>query len=213
MENAQMENVQKVTTSAYRKIAIGIAENIVGGTYVEGQKLFGRSVLASHYKTSPETIRKAVHLLKDVGILAIEKGSGVEVVSVQKAREFIERQQQVESVTALQRQITQWARRQAEESAEMTAKIQILVDAAERLKSTSPLTPYELPITAGAAVIGKTADELRFWHNTGGTIIAIRRGERLIVSPGPYATFCEGDIFYVVGNEQAYAAAVKLLSG
>lgn len=208
-----MDRERRVATSTYRKIAIDIAESIANGKYAEGQRLYGRSVLASQYKVSPETIRKAVYILKDVGILDTEKGSGVEVISVRKASEFVARCTEVENITSIKNEITQWAQRQTKETAAILDKIQFIANAAERFRSASPLTPYELKIAASSPVIGKSADELRFWHNTGGTIIAIQRGEELILSPGPYATFQEEDVFFMIGNDQSYAAAQNLLNG
>lgn len=202
---------KKVTTAAYRKISIEIARDIVNGTYVEGQKLFGRSALASQYEVSPETIRKAVFLLKDVGVVITEKGSGIEVVSVTKAKEFVEGHEIFENASTLRREVEDWAGRLAAETSEMMDKINILVSSAGRMRSISPIKPYEIRIPAGAPVIGKTVNELHFWHNTGATIVAIERGEQLVVSPGPYATFCENDVFYVVGNEEEYAAVMKMI--
>ncbi|MDR1559737.1 MAG: GntR family transcriptional regulator [Clostridiales bacterium] len=206
-----MDKEQKITNSVYRKISIDIARDIANGKYMEGQKLYGRSMLASQYKVSPETIRKAVYILKDMGILDTERGSGVEVVSVSTAKEFVQRYNEVENLTVIKSEITQWAQKQVKETSDIINKIRYIVDAAERFRSVSPFTPYEIVITAESTVIGKTLDELRFWHNTGGTIIAMRRDENLIVSPGPYATFNAGDIFYMIGNDQSYMAARKLL--
>lgn len=208
-----MDKEKRAISSAYRKIAIDIAENIVNGNYTEGQKLFGRSVLASKYQVSPETIRKAMHLLKDVGIVDIKKGSSVEVESVEEAEKFLERHQRMEEISKVKNEVKEWARKQAKETTEIIEKIQFIVDMAERLKNVSPVTPYEVKITKEALVINKTTAELLFWENTGGTIAAIRRGETLIVSPGPYATFNEGDIFYIIGDAQAYAASMKLIFG
>jgi len=208
-----MGKEKKITSSSYRKIAIDLAESIVQGKYVEGQKLFGRSVLASHYKVSPETVRKAVYILKDVGILDTEKGSGTEVKSVEKAKVFLEQNKELENITEIKEDVVKWAESQKEETAKIIKKIQYIVDTSERFKNSNPFTHYEIKITGNAIIIGKTADELRFWQNTGGTVIAIRRGENMIVSPGPYAAFCEGDIFYIVGDEQAYAATIKLIYG
>lgn len=208
-----MNKERKATSSVYRKIAIDIAENIVNGKYTEGQKLFGRSVLASHYQVSPETIRKAVYLLKDVGIVDSKKGSSIEVESVAEAKKFLERQQRIEDITKVKNEVKQWAQNQAKETAEIIEKVQFIVDTAERLKNVSPFTPYEIKITKESLVINKTTKELQFWENTGGTIAAIRRGETLIVSPGPYATFNEDDIFYIIGDAQAYAASMKLIFG
>lgn len=73
--NTIMEELKKTIFPAYRRIAIYIAQDIVGGKYVEGQKLSGRTVLSSRYAVSPETVRKAVHLLKDIGILDVKKAA------------------------------------------------------------------------------------------------------------------------------------------
>lgn len=208
-----MSNNKQTTSSAYRKIALDIAKDIADGKYVEGQKLFGRSMLASHYKVSPETIRKAIYILKDVGILDSEKGSGIEVISVAEARTFLARQNELENVDTIQDEITQWAKNQAKETAEIIKKLQFIVDVAGRLKNTSPFIPYEIKIEKESLIIGKTTNEVQFWHNTGGTVIAIKRDDSIIVSPGPYATFCEGDTFYIIGNDQTYAASMKLIYG
>ncbi|MDR3342981.1 MAG: GntR family transcriptional regulator [Treponema sp.] len=206
-----MSEGQKITTSVYRQIAIDIAQDIAQGKYTTGQKLFGRSVLASYYQVSSETIRKAVFILKDVGIVDTEKGSGIEVKSVEKAREFIDRHNEVENVITVRNEIMHWAERQAQETDYIIEKIQFVIHTTERFKNSNPFTPYEIKITEDSPAIGKTANELHFWQNTGATIIAIRRGEALIISPGPYATFNKDDIFYLIGNDQAYAASIQLL--
>jgi len=208
---ALMRSKQEVSTPVYRQIAIDIAKNIAIGKYSKGQKLSGRSVLASHYGVSPETIRKAVFILKDVGILETEKGSGVEIISVAKAIEFVERYNEIESISNLKNEIVQWANAQTEQTSQIIDKINRIINATERLNTSSPLNPYQVKITDECRVIGKTICELQFWHNTGGTIIAIRRGERLIVSPGPYATFCIDDTVFIVGNDASYVATVNLL--
>jgi K+/H+ antiporter YhaU regulatory subunit KhtT len=208
-----VEKEQKVLPSGYRQIAIDIAKDIVQGKYSKGQKLFGRSVLASYYQVSSETIRKAVFILKDVGIMDTEKGSGINVQSIEKAREFIDRYREAEKISSARDDILQWAARQASETEGIIEKIQFVIHATERLKNIQPLTPYEITITENSAAIGKTANDLRFWQNTGATIIAIRRDDVLIISPGPYATFKVNDVFYIVGTNEAYAASTKLLSG
>ena len=206
-----MRNEQKIISSAYRKIAIDMARDIVNGKYKEGQKLFGRSVLASYYKVSPETIRRAAFLLKDVGIIDTEKGSGIEVKSLQKAKEFIDFQNEIQSVTMAKNEVMQWGKRQTEEVEQIVSQIQYIIDAANRIQAFDPIRPYEYKITGESIALGKSIDELRFWHNTGGTIVAIRRSETLIVSPGPYAIVKEGDIFYIVGNEDTHTAVINLL--
>ena len=50
-------------TSQYLHIARDLAARIAKGEFPEGGKLFGRSMLASEYGVSPETIRRALRLL------------------------------------------------------------------------------------------------------------------------------------------------------
>lgn len=206
-----MEKERKITGSAYQKIAIEIAQSVASGKYTEGQKLFGRSSLAAQFSVSPETIRKAVHLLKDVGVLDSEKGSGIHVLSKGKALEFVQRHKEAEEISKLKEEVLSSVKRQMAESKVLTDKVQMLVESTERFKNTSYFTPYEMKITSDTTVIGKTLAELNFWHNTEGTVIAITREEKIILSPGPYATFMENDIFHVIGSEQSYYAVQKLL--
>ena len=206
-----MENKHKITSSLYRQIAIDIAKAIATGKYAQGEKLFGRSMLASHYKVSPETIRKSMFLLKDVGIVEIEKGSGIEVVSPEKAEEFVKRYDNIDNLSTVKNEIENWAKSQAEQATDILRKIQFVIDETERLNTANPFNPFQVKITSKCKVIGKTVNELCFWHNTGGTIVAIKRGKRLILSPGPYATFYVNDLVYIVGDDVAYATTMKLL--
>lgn len=205
------ENYQEISSSVYRKIAIDIAQNISNGKYLEGQKLFGRSTLAAHYNVSPETIRKAVHLLKDVGVLTSEKGSGIEVISKDKAIEFVQNYKESLKIVKVKTELVNWANNQIEESKNLIKKINLLVDSTERFKALNFFTPFEIKIDSNSKVIGKTISELNFWHNTGATVIAIERNNKIILSPGPYATFLEGDTFYIIGTEQAFYACKKII--
>ena len=57
--------------AVYKQIAIDIASKVVNGRYRPGQKIHGRSTLASQYNVSPETVRRAVFLLNQVGVLQV----------------------------------------------------------------------------------------------------------------------------------------------
>ena len=67
--------------------------------------------------------------------------------------------------------------------------------------------PFELPIREGDALTGKNLADVNFWHNTGATIIAIRRNGGLMLSPGPYAEFLPGDVFLLVCDAESFARA------
>jgi len=66
-----------IKMASYQKIALSIAQDIVDGKYAVGEKLSGRSTLASRYKVSSETIRKAMAVLQDVQVVSIKpSGNG-----------------------------------------------------------------------------------------------------------------------------------------
>jgi K+/H+ antiporter YhaU regulatory subunit KhtT len=53
---------------------------------------------------------------------------------------------------------------------------------------------------------------VNFWQNTGATIIGIRRGSRIILSPGPYAEFLKDDVFIMVGDEGSYERTTRFIN-
>ena len=75
-----------------------------------------------------------------------------------------------------------------------------------------PLPNYEVPVPQNSPVTGKSIGALKFWQSTGGTIVAIRRGQTVILSPGPYAELYGGDVIVLVGTPAAAEAAHHLVS-
>ena len=78
--------------------------------------------------------------------------------------------------------------------------------------SGEPLPNYEVPVPKDSPLIGRSIGELKFWQSTGGTIVAIRRGQTVILSPGPYAQLYGGDVIVLVGSPAAAEAAHRLVT-
>jgi DNA-binding GntR family transcriptional regulator len=74
----------------YKSVALSIAEQIVKGTYLPGTRIHGRSTLSSLYQVSPETIRKATALLEQQGIVEAKHGSGIHVLSAERAADYLQ---------------------------------------------------------------------------------------------------------------------------
>ena len=72
---------QAVVPSQYLQIALDLATRIAQGELTEGSRIYGRSVLASEYGVSPETIRKALRLLADMKVVDVKPQSGAVVLS------------------------------------------------------------------------------------------------------------------------------------
>lgn len=93
--------------SGYKSIALDIAQRIVSGEFPVQSKLSGRSLLAGQYHVSPETIRKAMGLLKDENIVFVSQGKEIIVISDQKAYEYITRNNYLKSAYSLKQDLEQ----------------------------------------------------------------------------------------------------------
>ncbi len=75
-----MENGNTTTplhVARYITIAMDIAERVLKGDYIEGQRISGRSTLSGLYNVSPETVRRALTLLQEAGVVRVQPGAGV----------------------------------------------------------------------------------------------------------------------------------------
>ncbi len=201
-----MANRHKIAEPVYQKIAVDIAEKIVEGKYRVGEKISGRSVLAGQYSVSPETIRRATFILKDLNIVEIESGSGITIVSAKNAEQLISRFKNITTIAIMKKNIENLVEQQIKQQSEISNQVDQLLDYIERFRFSSPILPYEVRITKDCRFLGKMISEINFWQSTGVTVVAIRRGKDLIISPGPYALFEENDVFIMVGREDSAQA-------
>lgn len=134
-------------------------------------------------------------MLKDVGILQTEKGSGIKVVSTEKVADFLKKNEGFDTLATLKEDLDSWAEEQNRQIQDILDKIQFAVNQTQQTHVIGSLNPYEIKITAACKVLGKTANELQFWHLTGATIVAVRHGEELILSPVPMPRFVKAILF------------------
>lgn len=195
------ENKSEVIASRYQKVAVGIAQRIVEGKYVVGEKLKSRSTIASNFNVSPETARKAINVLVDLDIMAVKQGSGAVVLSQKKAADFLEQFEASASAKELQKEIRDNIARQKREIEDLTGLVNTLISQTDTVHKKFPLDPFALKLVGASSNIGKNLSELNLWHQTGATVIAIEHEGQLLLSPGPYAVIEENDTLYFIGDE------------
>jgi K+/H+ antiporter YhaU regulatory subunit KhtT len=191
---------EKYSTPVYSQIALDLAKKIAGGEIATGSKLSGRSLLSSTYRVSPETIRRAMHLLEDMDITRSEPKSGYVIVSREKAARYVERFDTLIQVRSAQQEIETLRQQKLEIETRIFELVDYVARQADRLNRVKPLYPYEIIIYADSALVGMTISESKFWQYTGGTIVAIRRAGQVIYSPGPYAVYQADDVLLVAGD-------------
>lgn len=206
-----MENKFKITSPRYQQIAADVAAKIVDGHYKVGDKIYARSSLASQYGVSSETARRAICVLSDLKIVDTSKGSGVTIKSYENAIKFIKQYNDINTINNLKQDIIDSVDRQKKEIKYLYGCLSDLIDKTDRFRSVNPFTPFQIEITSATPYINKSASDINFWHNTSATIIAIKRNDSLLMSPGPYAVFQENDIFYFVGDENCIYRVKKYL--
>ena len=202
-----------VIPAQYLQIALDLASRIASGELPEGTRIYGRSVMASEYSVSPETIRRALRLLADMKVVEVKPQSGGVVLSADNARRYIETFEEDVDVHALQIQLKELLGKYTELNRRMTDVVAALVKSRDTFSAAEgPLPNYEVQVPKNSPLIGKSIGSLKFWQSTGGTIIAIRRGQTVILSPGPYAELYDGDVIILVGSPVAAEAAHHLVT-
>lgn len=204
--------VSRVHVPQYLQIALDIASRIIRGDFKVGSKIYGRSTMASEYGVSPETIRRAMKLLADMEVVMVLPQSGVQVASAENAQKYIERFGRHSDVRSLQKRLKDTIALHSTISAEIADIAAALARIEEKAIEPAPFQSHEASVPGGSFVVGKSLDELRFWQATGATIIAIRRGDQIILSPGPYAQLLESDGVIFVGDIASVEAVEKFLS-
>jgi K+/H+ antiporter YhaU regulatory subunit KhtT len=187
----------------YRKIAYQIAQKIADNNYPVGSKLHARSTLSAAFGVSSETARKAISVLADLEIVKPVHGSGIEVLSREKAKIFLNQAQETSDIQTIHSQIKETISQQKREIKTLEESMSRLFDQTQRVQYHNPLNPFELELISDSSKFGQSIASLNFWQSTGATIVALMHNDELVISPGPYAVIERGDTLYFVGNEVA----------
>lgn len=208
-----MDQETTVILPQYRQIAIDLAKQIANGKYRNGERISSRTSIASRYNVSPETARRAFLILTELEIVEANKGSGVIILSQEKAQEFAARYSQINTIGQLKQEIIDNIKIQQKQVRHLEDSVHSLFEKTNRLRIDNPLQIEEIVVKSPTIYLDKTVSDINFWHNTGATVVAIRRGTELLMSPGPYARFCEGDIIMFVGDFDVYERVRLFLYG
>lgn len=175
--------MKKKAVPIYLQIAVDVASRISREEILVGQKLNGRSTLASEYNVSPETIRKAMGLLADVSIVEVRHGNGIHVSSIKRADEFIERYRIKTSVNELKEELSVLIKERDIIEFKMNETVKSIIDYTSRFKNSDHITVNEYYLNYEILSCKKTIHELEIKKNTGATLVGIKRGDVTILSP------------------------------
>jgi K+/H+ antiporter YhaU regulatory subunit KhtT len=195
-------NMQEM--SGYKSIALDMAQRIVSGEFPVNSKISGRTLLASQYHVSPETIRKAIGLLKEENIVFVSQGKEIIVISDQQAYEYITKNKYLKSVYSLKQGLEILLKEKKEIDQKFEAVLNDIINFSDRLQNLKLYNPVEIKVNEDSHAVGMTISNLQFWQRTGATILALRRGTNVSISPGPHVILRENDVLIVVGDGQVF---------
>lgn len=201
----------RMMPSKYQEIAYDMAAKIADGCYRIGERFYAKSAISTQYGVSSETARRALNILSDLGIVRIVKGSGVTIVSSEKAADYIRQFQQVTSIVELRGELYREIQIQRESRERMDDILKEIKEKIAKFHQANPIAPYWVQIGDDCPLLGKTLRDLNFWNNTLATVVAVRRDGELLLSPGPYAALKAGDILYYIGDENCIQRVETLL--
>lgn len=193
-----------ITGTRYKQIAVDLAQQIADGFIPQGTKLKGRSVLASNYNVSPETVRKSMAMLEEMDVVKIIPNSGNLVLSKEKAKDFINRFDERENMKNLKNDLTVLMEEKELLEEKINNTMRTLLD--QSFFTSNRYKEFLLGeiLLKGSLFINKTVEDSKFWESTGGTIVAIKRDDSLIVSPSPKETLLEEDIIVYIKDKRNY---------
>ena len=191
---------ERISIPRYIKIALDVATRIYKGSIHEGEKLRGRSILASEYNVSPETIRKAMKVLEDREVVRVSKGSGIIVLSKYKAGEVIQSfRNSEETISDLRQKLKNFMDEKKEIEKKIQETMEKIIDL-YKFKRSDIIDPMQIQLKEEYHIIGKTIGECKIWENTGATILGVLRNGDMILSPGPNLEFNAEDSIILVGD-------------
>lgn len=185
----------------YIKIAHDICSKILSGEFKEGDIIKGRSLLASTYNVSPETIRKAITILANEGIVEVKQGVGIFVDSVIKAKQYADKWDAQSTIDEQYNKVTTLI----EEANKLNIKLQEALNAMIdnfKYQTNETINFQKATIPQGCWLNNKTIGEVYFWNYTEATIVAVVSNGNIQTSPGPDYPLKEGDTLILVGKDE-----------
>lgn len=182
----------------YSRVAYDIAAKIVSEELREGQKFTGRSLLGSQYGVSSETIRRALGLLSNMGILSVQQNVGFSVLSRRRAAEYVEQFQADKDLLTLKNHLRELTAQRDLLNQQISATFTTILDLQDRFRYSDQVHTYEFVLGKSSGVAGQSIGALQFRQQTGATIVTVRRQDgQVLLSPGPQTVLAVGDALVI----------------
>lgn len=196
--------------SRYQEIAIQIAHSIVISEYREGERIHGRSTLAGRFNVSPETIRRAIAILQNAGVVMVNQGIGITVTSKAQADKFLRAFDQKTEIHVFLDELKDYMDKRRELDLKIEGHLNKILLYTDRVMSRW-MDVAEVEVRKNSEAAGKTLTQLRIRERTGLTVIAVVRNGIEQFSPSTNFIIEGGDILLVVGADEGREKLQEIL--
>lgn len=197
--------------SRHYQIAIDIARKIKKRELEEGKKLSGRSIAATEYETSTETVRKAFSLLKQYNVIQIKEKSGAIVLSREASVIFLEIFKTESNLKNSLTKLDTLFNKKNDVEKEIRNTIKNLKIQAGKVKFEIPIDYFLLRIHEGFYAIGRTIEDLDINRNTGGTVFGIVSNNKTISNVNSGYIIQEEDVLYISGDYDVSTKTINFI--
>lgn len=199
--NGNSNYLEEEDLSMYEKIALDIAYAIVNDDFKPKEIISGRTTLSAQYEVSPETIRRALKLLEEEDVVKSILRKGVVINDKKFAVAYLNQFNSKKSILSLRERLYHLKQEKEKIEEEMFKDIDEIINMAIVFRNLGMINPLEFDVPKGSHLVGKSIGQIKFWANTGATIIGVNRENKIILSPGPDFIFNEKDKVYYVANK------------
>jgi K+/H+ antiporter YhaU regulatory subunit KhtT len=158
---------------------------------------------------SPETIRRALAILEERGIVELHPGIGVTVCSKPNAEGYLAEYSQRQILSDIQQRLRQYLEERSHLDNEIARLTDELLDYTFKM-ATRLQRIQELRVEADSPLVGKSLEEVQFRGRTGGTVLAIQRRTKEIVAPEAHTIVQTGDVLTVIAPPEAFEQTKSL---
>lgn len=196
----------------YARVAYDIAVKVSAGEIKEGDRLSGRSLISSQYGVSSETVRRALQLLSDMGIVTVQANVGAVVTSRKQAIEYIAHDRIGQDLRTLRSELKSLLEHQRQINEQINSVVGEISDLGNRIRPEDAIRTYEFELQENHLITGKSIDQLCFRQKSGANIVAVRRGEEVFLSPNPQMQLLPEDKLIIACELSALSQAASFIN-
>lgn len=193
--------MKKNTVPVFEQIAYELACKIKNDELKIHQKIRGRSIIASEFNVSGETVRKALSLLEKNGVVDIKEQSGAYVKSKAEAVKYVVMHHQNVETEKRFDEIDQLLKDSMTIQKSLQSQFKQLKKNNDVHKSVLPINTFSIKLKPYDAFVQEDFSTKEFEEIVGGNIFGLVREDLIISGVKEGFQFIPGDEVFISGGE------------